>query len=372
VRWAKDNAAELVDAEPKVPDGLNDRAADAWETCIAIADLAGSDWGKRVRSTAVLISGDGAIADDESIGITLLSDIRDVFTELPERRHAQSGRDIGKQIGSLDLVEKLNEMEHRPWPEIRRGQPMTQPALARLLRPYHITPSNLSESSGKTVLVYKGYKETQFRVVWERYLPPLTKPHPASSYSPPPSYTADSVAKTLEPEGSCASEPDFEGARSGSPSAPENPKNPSFYAGCSDVAAKTAESERGSEYASGGAPNGSSNSAISDDHDVTPAPASDPPSAPPNGATDGFAFASVEEGARHYMAAHPKWSLARIAKELAVPLSRIEDLFPDRSPLVSKVRSALAEHPDWTAEQIAKSVKRPRSAVERALGVIVQ
>jgi len=72
------------------------------------------------------------------------------------------------------------------------------------------------------------------------------------------------------------------------------------------------------------------------------------------------------------MAVHPQWSLSRIAKELAVPLSRIEELFSDRSPLVAKVRSVLADHPDWTAGRIAKHVKRPKSAVDRALRVIGQ
>jgi hypothetical protein len=367
VRWAKDNAAWLVDAEPKVPNGLNDRAADAWVTCIAIADLAGGNWGKHARSAAVSISGDSAVADDESIRITLLSDIRDVFAEQPVRRHAQSDKDIGKQIGSLDLVEKLNEMEHRPWPEIRRGQPMTQPTLARLLKPFHITPGNLKEGSGSAELVYRGYKETQFKVAWERYLPPPPQPHPTSAYSDPPVETADSSATPLRPEGSCGLEPDFEGATSAGSSAPENPENPNVSAGGSGVAAEMADYESVSEYAQV-----SSISAISGQQGVTQPNGSDPPAAPPNDATDGYIFASVEEGARHYMASNPGWSLARIAKELAVPLSRIEDLFPERSALVTKVRAALAEDPSLTAWHIAKRVKRPRSAVERALRVLGQ
>ena len=34
----------LVDAEPHVPDELNDRAADSWEPLLALADLADGDW----------------------------------------------------------------------------------------------------------------------------------------------------------------------------------------------------------------------------------------------------------------------------------------------------------------------------------------
>lgn len=39
VRWAKDNLDALHIAEPRMPEGLNDRAADAWEPLVAIADL---------------------------------------------------------------------------------------------------------------------------------------------------------------------------------------------------------------------------------------------------------------------------------------------------------------------------------------------
>jgi hypothetical protein len=43
-RWAKDNLASLFKAMPEIPTGLNDRAADAWEPLLAIADHAGGDW----------------------------------------------------------------------------------------------------------------------------------------------------------------------------------------------------------------------------------------------------------------------------------------------------------------------------------------
>ena len=38
VRWAEDNMAALRTAVPAMPEGLNDRAADAWEPLVAIAD----------------------------------------------------------------------------------------------------------------------------------------------------------------------------------------------------------------------------------------------------------------------------------------------------------------------------------------------
>ena len=57
----------------------------------------------------------------------LLHDIRDIFTEKNWLK-----------LHSETLVERLIELEDRPWPEWRRGHPMTTTSLARLLKPYKI------------------------------------------------------------------------------------------------------------------------------------------------------------------------------------------------------------------------------------------
>jgi putative DNA primase/helicase len=59
-RWAADNFAKLTDPDPKIPDALNDRAADNWRPLLAIADLAGEDWPKRAREAALVLSGEEA------------------------------------------------------------------------------------------------------------------------------------------------------------------------------------------------------------------------------------------------------------------------------------------------------------------------
>lgn len=45
--WAADHLDGLAIAEPVLPLELNDRAADAWEPLLAIADRAGADWPAR-------------------------------------------------------------------------------------------------------------------------------------------------------------------------------------------------------------------------------------------------------------------------------------------------------------------------------------
>src|SRR5262249_8006243 len=46
LRWANDNIESFRDAEPEVPDALNDRAADNWRPLLAVADRVGGKWPK--------------------------------------------------------------------------------------------------------------------------------------------------------------------------------------------------------------------------------------------------------------------------------------------------------------------------------------
>src|SRR5215471_8935370 len=118
-RWAVDSFDLLVDPDPQIPDGLNDRAADNWRPLLAIADLAGGEWPQQARHSARLLSGR---AQDSAVGVELLTDIRVAFGDA----------DI---IRSADLVTKLAADPERPWAEWRHGRPVTQKQLASLLAP---------------------------------------------------------------------------------------------------------------------------------------------------------------------------------------------------------------------------------------------
>jgi hypothetical protein len=62
-KWALENVETLNALTPQIPDELGDRAADCWEPLLAIAEVAGSDWGQRARAAAVTIAG-AATTDD--------------------------------------------------------------------------------------------------------------------------------------------------------------------------------------------------------------------------------------------------------------------------------------------------------------------
>jgi putative DNA primase/helicase len=152
-RWADDNFSRLTDADPVVPDTLNDRAADNWRPLLAIADLAGGAWPDQARDAASLLSGE---SHDTSINVGLLADIRLVFSEDTD------------MIRSADLVSKLVADAERPWAEWSRGKPLTQKQLAGLLRPFGIISEEVhppGQPHGK------GYKRIRFEEAWGAYLP---------------------------------------------------------------------------------------------------------------------------------------------------------------------------------------------------------
>jgi hypothetical protein len=121
-RWAADHLAELKGVDPEMPDSLNDRATDAWEFCIGIADLVGGAWPVRARTAALELSGDG-VTGNESTRVQLLADIRDLFDETGE-----------ETLFSWEIVKGLIAMSNRPWVERGRDKkPITTTAMSRLL-----------------------------------------------------------------------------------------------------------------------------------------------------------------------------------------------------------------------------------------------
>src|SRR5690606_22131847 len=76
-RFALDSAESIGKARPSPIAGLNDRANDAWEPLLAIADLAGEHWPKSARNAAITLH--GLEGDAPSVGAELLADVKAVF-----------------------------------------------------------------------------------------------------------------------------------------------------------------------------------------------------------------------------------------------------------------------------------------------------
>ncbi len=166
-RWAEDHAMVLKDEEPDLPHCVNDREIDNWMPLFAIANVAGGEWPERVRKAfKALVGMDG---DDDSIGPMILHDIRTIFDEKRLIR-----------VFSGELVEALVGIEESPWGEWKRGRPMTQNSLARLLKPYKIKPKQLRIGREKK----NGYERSVFEDAFNRYLPPVGGFQPGTPVHP--------------------------------------------------------------------------------------------------------------------------------------------------------------------------------------------
>ena len=154
-QWATEDRLEIVrSAFPGLPEELSDRQQDVSEPLLAVADLAGSEWGEAGRRALTDLFG-GTAAADESLAVKLLSDIRIVF-------------DHRVRLSSKDLVSGLIEMEGSPWAELNHGREITPNSVARLLRKFDIAPRTVREDEN----TFKGYLRDSFQDAWARYLCP--------------------------------------------------------------------------------------------------------------------------------------------------------------------------------------------------------
>jgi 5S rRNA maturation endonuclease (ribonuclease M5) len=138
---------DLRDARPLLPAELDDRAQDAWEPLLAIADLAAGDWPANARRSAVGLSAGRDL--DEGLGHRLLADCRLVFG-------------IADHIPTSDLIERLSEIPDSPWGDYY-GKQITGRRIADLLRPYGIRAKHKREGST--------YFKADFEDSWARYAP---------------------------------------------------------------------------------------------------------------------------------------------------------------------------------------------------------
>jgi hypothetical protein len=147
--WAEQHSAELARIPGEMPD-LEDRAHDAWEPLVAVADAAGGDWPERARRAALALSGAAKDEDaDRSPSLRLLADIREIFTEMTV-----------SFLPSNELVNRLRRIDDAPW----RDEDLTTLKLSKQLREYGIRPGR--NTAGTT----RGYRKDDFADAFARYL----------------------------------------------------------------------------------------------------------------------------------------------------------------------------------------------------------
>jgi len=132
---------------PSLPDELSDRAQDAWEPLLQIADTAGGDWPTQARAAALELM--RARVEEPQIGTLLLTDIHTSFNG-------------DARLSTATLINTLVDIDESPWSDWG-GKPITGRRLAGLLRPYGISPH---KEAG-----WRGYFKSDFEDAWARYTP---------------------------------------------------------------------------------------------------------------------------------------------------------------------------------------------------------
>jgi hypothetical protein len=149
--WVAPQAKQLGDAEPQMPEGLNDRAEDAWEALLAVAEAAGGHWPARARKAARVLSNEAE--EDAADGMRLLADLRDVFGQTDK-------------LWTETILDQLHRTPEAPWGDWY-GHALRDRELAKLLKPYGIRSRDVKIND----VNHKGYYREQFVESWRSYAP---------------------------------------------------------------------------------------------------------------------------------------------------------------------------------------------------------
>lgn len=164
LRFVIDYKDAIAGYYPVLPDGLDDREEDNWETLLKVAHAFGPVWEQHAREAAVALSrGANPI---QSQGEQLLEDLMQLF--------AENGAD---RLASGYIVRRLNDDETRSWGDFNRGNGLTPRDLAAILRRYGVYPQNVRTKGG----IVKGYLMIDLKDQFSRYLEtPATALHDPS------------------------------------------------------------------------------------------------------------------------------------------------------------------------------------------------
>ncbi|CAM5226452.1 DUF3631 domain-containing protein [Streptomyces avidinii] len=162
--WADTVRDRVMGAFPVMPDGVTDRPADVWEPLLAVADAAGGDWPERGRVACLELVNASQSDDKASIGIRLLTDLRDhVFGDIP-------------RLPTAAVLEQLRSLDEAPWGDMANGRPLDARGLGQMLREYMTVDNKpiVARNIKSAGAVLKGYYAADLADAWIRYCPPPT------------------------------------------------------------------------------------------------------------------------------------------------------------------------------------------------------
>lgn len=159
-KWAEAATERIAGAFPEMPDGVTDRPADVWEPLLAVADAAGGHWPRRAREACVTLVAASKDNDKHSLGIRLLTDLRD---------HVLIGVD---RLPTIAILDRLNALDDAPWADLD-GKPLDNRRLSRMLGEYMTGDNEPIRSRNIRTIggVLKGFHAADLTDAWSRYCP---------------------------------------------------------------------------------------------------------------------------------------------------------------------------------------------------------
>lgn len=172
VKWAEPLLEEGLELDlDLIPRGKNARAHGNWSVLATIAQTAGDEVVRQVGIAAAALLDTDSFAED--LTKDLLTALATVFSDqLKAERFAEAianpvDRLKGNQdlVASSQLVKKLNDLKHMSWADFNAGKGITERGLAKILKPFGISPMQARVNAQQT----RGYRVGQFVSVWDRY-----------------------------------------------------------------------------------------------------------------------------------------------------------------------------------------------------------
>ena len=165
LRWVTDNADAILLARAGLtfPDVLHDRARDAWEILLAVGHVAGGEWAGSGRAWAACVYVDADAENEGGPEEQLLADLRAVF-------HSEGDPPA---LATVSILDALYKMDSRPWGRYEKGKRLSPHGLAKLLRPFQVTPNTVRLAGGG---ILKGYKHDALDPLWKAYFPGVDAP----------------------------------------------------------------------------------------------------------------------------------------------------------------------------------------------------
>ncbi|MGW0564146.1 DUF3631 domain-containing protein [Streptomyces sp. NPDC003016] len=188
-QWAEQVREDIAGRWPAMPEGVTDRPADVWEPLLSVADAAGGNWPERARTACVELVNAARADDKGSLGIRLLTDLRD---------YVMAGID---RMPTVAILDRLCALDEAPWADMS-GRPLDSRGLSKMLGEY-MTSDNMpvkARNIKSAGAVLKGYYAADLHDAWQRYCPPPPSWAATSATSATPQVSGlEKVAEELFP-----------------------------------------------------------------------------------------------------------------------------------------------------------------------------